>query len=308
MRVLIVGGTRFVGYHLCLQLVQAGHEVVLFNRGQHPATLPEGVERLIGDRDDFAQIPNLLAGQKFDAVFDTSGRQQAQTAVFAEYFRGKVAHFVYISSAGVYQLTELWPLSEASPLDPKSRHIGKSETDEYLLADPALCATSIRPVYIYGPRNYNDIEAWFFDRLVHDQPILIPGDGQSLTQLGHAADLARACVAVLGKPQAVGQIYNVSGAEYMSFVGLARACAEVCNKKADIRFFDPSTYPDFGRKFFPLRQQHFFTAITKAQQDLAWQPEFSLAAGLADSLTWYHDSGRINQSADLRKDKIILAG
>ncbi|WP_287129309.1 NAD-dependent epimerase/dehydratase family protein [Candidatus Cyanaurora vandensis] len=302
MRVLIIGGTRFVGYHLTWQLVREGHQVVLFNRGRQAAVLPEGVERLLGDRDQPEQVRQLLADQQFDAVFDTSGRKREQTALFAELLRGKVQHFGYISSAGVYALAEEWPLTEASPIDPKSRHIGKWETDDYLLSDPQLRATSIRPVYIYGPQNYNDIEAWFFDRLVRDQPILIPGDGQTLTQLGHALDLARACTAILGKERAVGQVYNVSGSHFVSFTGLALACAEACQKSAQLLYFDSAS---LGRKFFPLRQQHFFSSIAKAERDLAWSPDFSLVAGLTDSWQWYQASGRANSAADFSQDQAI---
>jgi len=281
--------------------------VVLFNRGKHPATLPEGVERMVGDRDQPDQVLALFEGQGFDAVFDTSGRKREQTALFADLFRGHVKHFVSISSAGVYALSEEWPLSETSPIDPKSRHIGKWETDDYLLSDPLFRATSIRPVYIYGPQNYNDIEAWFFDRLLRDRPILIPGDGQTLTQLGHAKDLARACTAVLGNERAIGQVYNISGASYVSFTGLAQACAAACGKTAQLIYFDSKKYADLGRKFFPLRQQHFFSTLEKAQRDLAWSPQYSLTEGLVDALAWYCAVGRDQAEVDFSKDEAILA-
>ncbi|HCA60481.1 MAG TPA: 3-beta hydroxysteroid dehydrogenase, partial [Synechococcales bacterium UBA8647] len=45
--------------------------------------------------------------------------------------------------------------------------------------------TSFRPTYIYGPGNYNPVENWFFDRIVHGRPVPIPGDGTTITQLGH---------------------------------------------------------------------------------------------------------------------------
>jgi len=235
------------------------------------------------------------------------GLFRAFTELFAELFRGQVAHFVYISSAGVYCTSEQWPLSETSPLDPQSRHKGKAETDIYLLADPELRATSLRPVYIYGPRNYNDIEAWFFDRLLRDRPVLIPGDGQTITQLGHGRDLARAGLAILGNAKALGQVYNLSGAEYITFTGLALACAQACGKEAQLVYFDSAKYAHLGRKFFPLRQQHFFSSIAKAERDLSWTPQFSLAQGLADSLSWYQSIGRHETTVDFSADDALLA-
>ncbi|WP_218081219.1 NAD-dependent epimerase/dehydratase family protein [Anthocerotibacter panamensis] len=306
MRVLIIGGTRFVGYHLCLQLLEAGHEVTLFNRGKQKVNFPEPVERIFGDRNDFQLVKTLLEGQSFDAIFDTSGRKQEQTAAFSELYRDKIAHFVYISSAGVYTTGETWPLTEASPINPESRHRGKGETDEYLLGDPAFRATSIRPVYIYGPQNYNEVEDWFFDRAVRGRPILVPGDGQTITQLGHAQDLARACIAVLGNEKAVGQIYNVSGTEYVTFTGLAQACVKVCQSTVELVYFDPKKYSDLGRSFFPLRQQHFFSSMAKAERDLDWTPQFSLQTGLADSLTAYCHHGRQDRVVDFTQDDTIL--
>lgn len=69
-------------------------------------------------------------------------------------------------------------------VDPKSRHKGKLETED-LLASKGVNWTSIRPVYIYGPLNYNPVEEWFFHRLKAGRPIPIPGSGIQITQLGH---------------------------------------------------------------------------------------------------------------------------
>lgn len=108
-------------------------------------------------------------------------------------------HFVWIS---VYQMNN-WISSTAwgsstrfrsssfclvvlkvDAVDPKSRHKGKLET-ESLLASRDVNWTSLRPVYIYGPLNYNPVEEWFFHRLKAGRPIPIPNSGIQITQLGH---------------------------------------------------------------------------------------------------------------------------
>ena len=76
------------------------------------------------------------------------------------------------------------PPLQADAVDPKSRHKGKLET-ESLLTARGVNWTSIRPVYIYGPLNYNPVEEWFFHRLKAGRPIPIPGAGNQITQLGH---------------------------------------------------------------------------------------------------------------------------
>ncbi|MDB9494886.1 NAD-dependent epimerase/dehydratase family protein [Spirulina major CS-329] len=309
MRILMMGGTRFIGVSLTQQLVAQGHAVVLFNRGNHPVPVA-GVEQIQGDRKDIATLTAKLQGQEFDAVFDNNGRERSDTEPLAALFTGKVQHFVYVSSAGVYLKTDQPPHIEGDAVDPNSRHKGKHETEAYLAAS-GLPWTSVRPVYIYGPQNYNDVEAWFFDRIVRDRPIPIPGDGMAITQLGHVEDLAAAMVAILGNDQAKGQIYNISGDRFITFNGLARACAIAAGKDPDqlkLVHFDPKAF-DFGKKkAFPLRVQHFFTDTHKAKKDLQWQPKFDLISGLTDSFQQgYLPSGRGSAAADFSLDDLILA-
>ncbi|MGD1906918.1 MAG: NAD-dependent epimerase/dehydratase family protein [Leptolyngbyaceae cyanobacterium] len=309
MRILVMGGTRFIGVSLTQQLVAQGHEVVLFNRGNKPAPV-EGIAQLHGDRKDPAALKSALSGENFDAIFDNNGRELSDTQPLIELFQGKLQHFVYVSSAGVYLKSDQMPHIEGDAVDPKSRHKGKFQTEAYL-AEQGVPFTSIRPVYIYGPQNYNDLEAWFFDRIVRDRPIPIPGNGMALTQLGHVEDLAAAMAAVLDNPKAVGQVYNISGERTVSFDGLARACAAAVGKDPaalQLVHYNPQDF-DFGkRKAFPMRVQHFFTAIDKAQRELAWQPKFDLVSGLKDAFQKdYLTSGRDQQTLDFSLDEQILS-
>jgi UDP-glucose 4-epimerase len=303
-----MGGTRFIGVYLTKILVEQGHEVVLFNRGNKPAPV-EGVKQIHGDRTDASQLKEKLSPEHFDAIFDNNGRELSDTQPLAEIFKDRVQHFVYMSSAGVYLKSDQLPHIEGDAVDPKSRHKGKHETEAYL-AEQGLPFTSIRPTYIYGPQNYNDLEAWFFDRIVRDRPIPIPGNGMHITQFGHVKDLATAMANVLGNSQAVGQIYNVSGDRYVTFDGLARACAEAAGKPADslqLVHYDPKKF-DFGkRKAFPLRVQHFFASVDKAVTQLDWHPQYDLLGGLKDSFqNDYLASNRDKAEVDFSMDDEIL--
>ena len=303
-----MGGTRFVGVYLTQLLVAQGHEVVLFNRGNKTAPVA-GVQQIHGDRTDPSQIQAALSGETFDAIFDNNGRELSDTQPLADLFKGKIQQFIYMSSAGVYLKSDQMPHKEGDPVDPKSRHRGKHDTETYL-AEQGIPFTSIRPTYIYGPQNYNDLEAWFFDRIVRDRPIPIPGNGLHITQLGHVHDLAQAMVNVLGNSQAIGQIYNISGDRYVTFDGLARTCAVAAGKSPDalqIVHYNPKQF-DFGkRKAFPLRTQHFFASVEKAIAQLSWQPQFDLISGLKDSFqNDYLASGRDRAEIDFSMDDEIL--
>ncbi len=308
MRILMMGGTRFIGVYLTKILAAQGHDVVLFNRGNKPVPVL-GVQQIQADRTNLDQLKGKLSTEEFDVVFDNNGRELSDTKPLAEIFKGRVQHFIYMSSAGVYLKSDQMPHIEGDATDPKSRHLGKYETETYL-AESGLPWTSIRPTYIYGPQNYNDLEAWFFDRIVRDRPIPIPGNGMYFTQLGHCQDLARAMAAVVGNKSAIGQIYNVSGDRFVTFDGLARACIQAAGKSLDsikIIHYDPKQF-DFGKKkAFPMRLQHFCASVNKAVTELNWKPEFDLVSGLKDSFhNDYVVSGRAKAEIDFLVDDEIL--
>lgn len=308
MRILIMGGTRFIGVSLTKILVNQGHEIVLFNRGNKPVPV-SGVEQITGDRQNYTELKEKLQGQKFDAIFDNNGRELSDTQPLIEIFNGKIEHFVYVSSAGVYLPSVQMPHRESDPVDPQSRHKGKYETEQYL-ARQNVPFTSVRPVYIYGSGNYNDLEAWFFDRLTRDLPILIPDQGLYFTQFGHVEDLALAMSQVLGNQKAIGQIYNISGDRYVTFTGLAQSCAEAIGKNSnniEIKYYDTSKFDLGKRKAFPIRVQHFFADINKAINELNWQPKYDLISGLKESYqNDYLPSGRDKKEIDFTVDQEII--
>ncbi|KAI4986383.1 hypothetical protein ZWY2020_019013 [Hordeum vulgare] len=123
--------------------------------------------------------------------------KNAATDVVITAYGPLLIKFIYCSSAGVYLKSDLLPHFETDTVDPKSRHKEKLETQS-LLETSGVNWTSIRPVYIYGPLNYNPVEEWFFHRLKAGRPIPIPNAGNQITQLGHVKDLAKAFIKVLG--------------------------------------------------------------------------------------------------------------
>ncbi|MFM7574145.1 MAG: NAD-dependent epimerase/dehydratase family protein, partial [Snowella sp.] len=261
------------------------------------------------DRQDIEQLDKLKEEQ-FDVIYDNNGRELSDTKSLVELFKDQLKQFVYVSSAGVYLKSDQMPHIEGDAVDPNSRHKGKFETEAYL-AESGVPWTAIRPVYIYGPQNYNPLEAWFFDRIVRDRVIPIPGNGLHFTQFGHVQDLASAMVAVLGNPQAIGQIYNISGDRYVTFDGLAKAAAIAVRKSADalkIVHYNPKDFNFGKKKAFPLRPQHFFADIHKAQTELNWQPEYDLISGLKDSFNRdYLLSNHQETEVDFSTDDEILS-
>lgn len=318
-KILIMGGTRFIGLFLSRQLVKEGHQVTLFTRGKAPIAqqLPGESEtefseyaskilHLKGDRMDFDFVRTSLAAEDYDVVYDINGREAVEVEPILDALPN-LEQYIYCSSAGVYLKSDEMPHCEADAVDPKSRHKGKLET-ESLLESKGVNWTSIRPVYIYGPLNYNPVEEWFFHRLKAGRPIPIPNSGVQITQLGHVKDLATAFIKVLGNEKASKEVFNISGEKYVTFDGLAKACAKAAGfPSPELVHYNPKEF-DFGKKkAFPFRDQHFFASVDKAKSVLGWKPEFNLVEGLADSYNLDFGRGTFRKAADFSTDDIILS-
>lgn len=105
---------------------------------------------------DAAGLKEALRPHQFDVVYDMNGREAAETKVVLDACPG-IEQYIYCSSAGVYLKTDMPPHCEEDAVDPKSRHKGKLDTESFLHGS-GVNYTSIRPVYIYGPLNYNPVE------------------------------------------------------------------------------------------------------------------------------------------------------
>ena len=282
MKILVMGGTRFVGKSLVEKFLTKQVKVDIFTRGNNK--IPSGTNFIKGDRNEIKDIKQIC-NNNYDYIFDISGRELNQTKLLINNLNNSFKRYIYVSSAGVYKANEEIPLSETDTLDKDSRHKGKFETEDWLIKE-GVPFTSFRPTYIYGPNNYNKIENWFFERIINKQKIPIPGDGLLLTQLGHVSDLTDAMIKSIETEKTKNQIYNCSGEKGVTIKGLIYTCAEVCNveiTKTDLYQFDYRKLDTKARKLFPLRLTHYLTSIDKLKNDLNWKPEFDLLRGLQNS-------------------------
>ncbi len=318
-KILMLGGTRFIGVYVARMLVEQGHDVTLLTRGKSPvvsqipddtdesfAAYSSRINHIACDRKDAEAMKTALSGKGFQVVYDMNGREADEAAIVLDAMPD-LEQYIFCSSAGVYMKSDMMPHREEDEVDYASRHKGKLNT-ETLLRDRGVTFTSIRPVYIYGPLNYNPVEEMVFHRLKEGRPVMVPGSGQQVTQLGHVKDLAVAFCKALANPKAYNQIYNISGERFVTFNGFVKACAEAGGfPEPEIVNFDPKSV-DLGKaKAFPFRDQHFFTSIDKAMADLDWAPEFGLVEGLRDSFEKDFGRGSFRKAADFSADDIILA-
>ena len=99
MKVLVLGGTRFLGIWLLNELMKQNHDITVLNRGKTKSDIPDSIKRLSADRRDAEAVKNVLSGQEFDVVFDLTGYELRNVEPVVEIFAGKVKHYVFQSTS-----------------------------------------------------------------------------------------------------------------------------------------------------------------------------------------------------------------
>ncbi|HSI49359.1 MAG TPA: NAD-dependent epimerase/dehydratase family protein [Ideonella sp.] len=198
-RLLIIGGTRFVGRHLSEAALAAGHTVTLFNRGQSGEPLP-GAEFIQGDRRGDL---SALAARRWDAVIDCCGYLPGEVVAMAQALRGRVDRYIFISSVSAYADFRQ-PNSEDSPLgvlaDPNTTTVDgdtygplKAACEQVVRRVFGEQALLIRPGLVVGPHDPTGRFTWWPARVANSadgEPLLAPGHPEDELQFIDARDLA----------------------------------------------------------------------------------------------------------------------
>ena len=196
MRLLLLGGPKFVGRAVIEAALERGHEVTLFNRGTTGAGLYPELERIVGDRDGGL---DGLRGREWDAVVDTSGYVPRLVAESARLLAGAVEHYVFVSSVSVYaSLAE--PVDEGSPVAELSTPGSEDVATDYG-ALKALCereveaafparSTHVRAGLIVGPHDPTGRFTYWPHRVARGGDVLVPGPAWRPVQFVDVRDLA----------------------------------------------------------------------------------------------------------------------
>ncbi|SEN05794.1 2'-hydroxyisoflavone reductase [Mesobacillus persicus] len=217
MRILILGGTVFLGRHLVAEALKRGHELTLFHRGKsNPNLFPE-VEQLFGDRDGNLEA---LKGREWDAVIDTCGYLPRVVKQTTELLSGKVGNYTFISSISVYENFAKENMTEAEPVGKLDDPTVEEVTGDTYGPLKAICekevvkafgdqALIIRPGLIVGPHDPTDRFTYWVERIAKGGEVLIPDVLEDVTQFIDVRDLSSWIIQLVEKKSA--GIYNVTG-------------------------------------------------------------------------------------------------
>ena len=220
MRILILGGTVFLGRHLVLAAQERGHDVTLFNRGKSGPDLFPGVRTFHGDRKTDEGLSILDGAGDFDAVIDTCGYVPRTVGMSARKLAGKATSYCFISSVSVYKN---WPdeaCDESGTLATIDDPAVEEVTGETYGALKVLCEREveksfpgqtlvIRPGLIVGPHDPSDRFAYWPHRVAQGGEILAPGGPNTPTQFIDVRDLSEWTIRLL-ENEAVGT-FNADG-------------------------------------------------------------------------------------------------
>jgi len=197
MRMLFIGGTRFVGRAMVEAALGRGHQVTVLHRGGTAADQLVDAEHLLADRD---QDLSVLAGREFDATVDVCAYLPRQVESLHRALGDRGGHHVYISTMSVYADTDRPGLDEDAPLVELDDPTVDTVTDETYGGLKVLCEraaraaygeerlTIVRPTYVVGPRDYTFRFPWWVRRIAAGGEVLAPGPPASPMQLVDARD------------------------------------------------------------------------------------------------------------------------
>ncbi|HET9913631.1 MAG TPA: NAD-dependent epimerase/dehydratase family protein [Anaerolineales bacterium] len=243
MRILFIGGTRFVGRHLVEAALAHNHEVTLFHRGKsNPGLFPQ-VDTILGDRERDVE---KLNGHFWEAVIDTSGYLPRLVRISAEILRDNVTQYVFISTISVYKDFKKIGIDETYPVGKIEDETMEEVTGETYGPLKALCeqvvqdiygerALIVRPGLIVGPHDPTDRFTYWPVRVARGGEVLAPQKPAAAIQLIDARDLAEFTVKLI-EQNAFG-IYNATGPDYELTIGrLLQVCKEMSGSGANFKW------------------------------------------------------------------------
>jgi 2'-hydroxyisoflavone reductase len=229
MKILILGGTKFLGRALTESAVANGHEVTLFHRGLHDAGAFPHVQHIHGDRNVDL---DRLQGPEWDAVIDTSGYEPEAVSAAAKQLKDQVKHYTFISTVSVYEDLKKVHINESAPvanlteqMDPGQKYGAKKALSELAVQEEFPNRTLvIRPGLIVGPYDLSDRFTYWPSRFHRGGEVLVPLPKERKVQFIDVRDLS-AWIIRLVEQEVVGTLH-ASGSDY-TMEEVAQACKQV---------------------------------------------------------------------------------
>jgi nucleoside-diphosphate-sugar epimerase len=339
MRILVIGGTGFIGPYVVRRLVNAGHVVTVCHRGQTETELPREVEHIhhptlaYGDRSCFAELADKFRHVAPEVVLDTTNYIERDAQALMNTFRGLARRAVVLSSIDVYRAfgrvrhtepgpPDPMPLTEDSPLREKffpvrreplrdsgdpEQWVDDSEkilVERIVMNDPTLPGTVLRLPATYGSGDPQHRLFMYVKRMVDKRPAIFLDEGLARWRWsrGHAENVAHAIRLAIADDRSIGRIYNVAEAEALTEAEWVRRIGRAADWEGKVIVVPKDQLPahlNWGIN----TDQHWEVDTTRIRQELGYQEIVPQAEALRRTVEWE----RANPPAEIKPEQFDYA-
>ena len=309
MRVLVVGGTRFIGPRVVRRLVDGGNEVIVFHRGRTEADLPEGVRRIEGDRRRIADHTSELRRLAPDVVLDMIPMNGRDVRGLIGVFRGAAIRVVAVSSMDVYRAYDIvrglhpgppdpTPLDEDAPLRERLYPYKREGSEEYekilveraVMGAPDVPGTILRLPAVYGPGDYQHRPFPYLKRMSDRRPAVLLGEGRARWRFthGYVENVAAAIALAATDERAAGRIYNVGEADPPPWAEWVRQIGRAAGWDGKVVTLPSSALPlHLAREYEGYNfDQHWVVDTGRIRRELGYEESVPRNEALRRTVVW----------------------
>lgn len=321
MRVLLIGGSGFIGQRVIARLKQRGHDVIIFHRGQSSAPPEFDVKLLTGNRLEIDQHVDEIEAAEPDVAIDFLPWTDSDTQRVIRALHGRIEHVVHLSSGDVYrawgnvlrgEYGEAVPLNEEASLRtdlyPYAGTRPGMETYDKVLAERAVLkahyeegypGTIMRLPMVYGPGDPHNRTWEYVRRMLDKRPFILLGHRQAawLWQRGYVDDVAFGIVLAAERQSSIGQVYNIGSPRTHTVAAWVRAIGEVLGWDGEVKCLPEASLPDHLATSYNYLQ-HIMYDTTKIRRELGFYELVEAEDALRATVEWQRDNPPENGSAD----------
>ncbi|MCY6960231.1 NAD-dependent epimerase/dehydratase family protein [Clostridium brassicae] len=312
MKILVMGGTEFVSSSLSKYLISKGYTVDIFTRGIKPIKYDGIRKHLKGDRKSIKDLKANIANEKYDYIFDISAYVKEDVQKLIKILnKENLRRYVFCSSGSVYVPSDKIVTEEftrGKNVNWGSYGLDKKKAEDYLFElweNEKFPITIFRPTYIYGEENNLYREVYLFDRITKGVDIPIP-NGNEKTQFIYISDLVKVFESTIYTEKTLGQAYNITHSQIVTWQQLVETAMKVVNRKVNIKKVDSEKINISVREYFPFRNLTYLLDTKKAEKDGLYMPKIDLFEGLKLSYKWYCNVKPEVRDAKMNKINLVL--
>jgi nucleoside-diphosphate-sugar epimerase len=310
MRVLILGGTGFLGKHVVAHLHQLGHDIIIFHRGQTTADLPLSVTRIIGDRQHLADYTDTFRQIAPDVVLDTIAYTEEQAQAAMQLFTGVTPRLVALSSIDVYWAYGRHHRMEDGPIDPRpltedsplrqhlytARGATPRQSDdpwrwlddmEKILVErtvmnhPEIAGTILRLPMVYGPGTWRLFA--YLKRMDDHRPAILLDERAARWRgaRGYVENMATAIALAVVEQRAQGRVYTIAEPEAFAEVEWVHQIGQVADWHGEVVRVPAGRLPTQADP-----DQHWIIDSTRIRQELGYTETITHSEALQRTIAW----------------------